>query len=54
VNFELRGKLFGEENSIDFHSNIRFLAALVVNVEVLMPYQTFQQGWGSDAAAESR
>ena len=54
VNFELRGKLFREENSIDVYGNIRFLAALVVNVGMLMSYQTFQQGWGADTVSESR
>jgi len=54
VNFELRDKLFREENSIDFYGNIRFLAALVVNVGMLMSYQTFQQGWGADTVSESR
>jgi hypothetical protein len=40
VNFGLCDESFLGENSMDVHSNIRFLAALMLNVEVLMSYQT--------------
>jgi hypothetical protein len=33
-------RFLSEENSIDIHRNIRFLLALMLNVEVLMSYQT--------------
>jgi hypothetical protein len=40
VNFGLCDEIFLGENSMDIHSNIRSLAALMLNVDVLMSYQT--------------